>query len=279
MPVVLREAASKICSATRVCRSSSTNKLDDAVGLIKDLRNRIMRLNKYDSSTKDKPVCIDLSEQHGKIEGTILKPNENDAITASKTCNRLHNAIQQLGDNQATRQAFPDREDNLFKEGEGIPKELHFLLEIATQTGEKPKEGSTSADVLQKCSESLKSFGRKVTNALNVGQVLDIKRRINHDTMHSDKQLFKHLNERNGPPASAVKNPQTGEYISDMKGQHELMISQWMSIFAMHKDSPPDWENFKRLYGHFEPGVKDRNMEMPSGADLHRRARTAKEDV
>ena len=50
-----------------------------------------------------------------------------------------------------------------------------------------------------------------MTTAFEVDHIPEIKRRINNDTTESDKQLFKHLNERNRPPAAAVRNPQTGD--------------------------------------------------------------------
>ena len=150
LPVVMRDVASKLCSVAWVCRSAFTNKLDESIGLIKDLRNRIMRLNNHDSEAKAKLVSISLSEQHGKLEGTSQAPNEYDALTASKTCNRLHNAIKQLGECQATRQAYPDHEENPFKDEGDIPKDLHFPVETVNPNKDKPKEGSTSADLLLK---------------------------------------------------------------------------------------------------------------------------------
>ena len=106
-----------------------------------------------------------------------------------------------------------------------------------------------------------------------------LKRKINNNCSTSDKNLFKYLNKFSGSPTASVINPDTGEHVFDCNRQHDIMIKQWMKIFNMHQENPPDWEEFKRLYGHFELGSKCIECDPPTAEALHNRAKGAKEEV
>ena len=57
------------------------------------------------------------------------------------------------------------------------------------------------------------------------------------------------------------------------------MIEQWLKIYNMHKDKPPDWTAFKLQYRHFEKGSNTARCEPPTAEALFERAKANKEDV
>ena len=47
----------------------------------------------------------------------------------------------------------------------------------------------------------------------------------------------------------------------------------------MHKGSPPSFSDFEEKYGMYENGLQGAHDQAPTGEDLHRRAKTLKEDT
>ena len=85
LPTIPIAAQSKACSVTWVCRSAFTNKLDDALGIINDLKNRIFRLNGNNKEEALRQVTCTLSDSDGNISGTA-----HLMLNHKKFSNHLH---------------------------------------------------------------------------------------------------------------------------------------------------------------------------------------------
>jgi len=56
------------------------------------------------------------------------------------------------------------------------------------------------------------------------------------------------------------------------------MVKQWRAVFDKHKEAPPQWEQLKEKYGHYDKGCSGAPQELPTGEMLYARAQRAKED-
>ena len=108
--------------------------------------------------------------------------------------------------------------------------------------------------MLQQCAEKIKAAARKLSTRLRTERVDELKARIDGKDATSDQQLFKHLRRRDGTPTASIQDPSTGQQIFDINAQFKIMIEQWGSIFNMHKDSPPSFDDFRAKYGQYEAG-------------------------
>ena len=81
--------ANKMCTKTWEARNDFSNKLDDALGVIHDLKNRLYRLNTGAENPSDKKVRIKVSENEGEVFYSHTKPSDYDAKCSGKACKTL----------------------------------------------------------------------------------------------------------------------------------------------------------------------------------------------
>ena len=89
LPMRIIEVASSMCQITWGYRDSFCTKIDDALGLINDIKNRIRRLNKGHEQGEEAKVTIHTAAEEGKLTGTKNCPSDYDNKTAATTVGRL----------------------------------------------------------------------------------------------------------------------------------------------------------------------------------------------
>jgi hypothetical protein len=90
--------------------------------------------------------------------------------------------------------------------------------------------------------------------------------------------MFRYIKGGMVPVAAALWDPETKKYIFDQLGQHRVMVKQWRAVFDKHKAAPPQWEQLRLKYGHYDTGCSGAPQELPTGELLYARAQRAKED-